>query len=593
MARNLLEMPQEIIKRCVELVPDPKDIFALSRAGNRELYHIAMPHLLESDMDTRQAALYWACMKGDNDLLRRALGLGLSADQCWPGQFDIVEDLLEVHKADPNAPHSLPDLEPAWRPDSDDDDRRPLEWAFAVEGEASMRIRLVELLLDNGADPLLDRTRISLRDSAISQALVNDEIPARILERMIPMDDCLTDQNVSACGLWEEKTHLLDGFKYYEYFLDTRGNRPGIFTSNEMDKLRLMQENALERRPDPVTFLKHALYACVSWEKQLQLVKLTLTHLPEEFHIDTDLMVLAVNGVIGCGSPKYKRNRDDCKKSIRILKALLDDGIDPGQEKEDQNGLTALHHACKWTLINRVKQLLDNGADPNATHTYEGLTPLHYACRIDAPVNPGDRRGFNKSQQGLSPKVRLSITRLLLSAGANPVCSDVKGFMPLHYACKYGFLEVARLLLDTVPAWRNGSNAASSACTTAYDLTTPLHSLSQDPRPDWSSVGRSVSEHFFKVSGVQRRRKQEKAEIAKLLIAAGANVVALDGDGCMPIEHARRHNYWGVVNVLKEHDGDNGIVYYEPSHYDSSSSDEGDPSSSDKDDPPFLRPILS
>lgn len=364
MARNLLEMPQEIIKRCVELVPDPKDIFALSRAGNRELYHIAMPHLLESDMDTRQAALYWACMKGDNDLLRRALGLGLSADQCWPGvyeyprcrsefyvealtplcvavahqQFDIVEDLLEVHKADPNAPHSLPDLEPPWRPDSDDDDRRPLEWAFAVEGEASMRIRLVELLLDNGADPLLDRTRISLRDSAISQALVNDEIPARILERMIPMDDCLTDQNVSACGLWEEKTHLLDGFKYYEYFLDTRGNRPGIFTSNEMDKLRLMQENALERRPDPVTFLKHALYACVSWEKQLQLVKLTLTHLPEEFHIDTDLMVLAVNGVIGCGSAKYKRNRDDCKKSIRILKALLDDGIDPGQEKEVRIG---------------------------------------------------------------------------------------------------------------------------------------------------------------------------------------------------------------------------------------------------------------
>ena len=223
-----------------------------------------------------------------------------------------------------------------------------------------------------------------------------------------------------------------------------------------------------------------------------------------------------------------------------------------------------------------MKQLLNNGANPNATHKYEGLTPLHYACRMDAPLNSGDLEDCKKRKQRRSPKMRLDITRLLLRAAANPVCTDANGFIPLHYACKYGFLEVARLLLDRAPARRNGTNAASSACATAYDLTTPLHSLSQDPRPDWSEAGWFVS-RFYKSCHRQLRRKQEKGEIAKLLIAAGANVRALDEDGCMPIEYARRYNYWDVVNVLKEHGGDNGLVPDELSHYDSSSSEEDDP----------------
>ena len=364
MARNLLELPQELIKRCVELIPDPKDIFALSRVGNSKLYHIAMRHLLESDMDTLQAALYWACMNGNNNLLCTALGLGIPVDQCWPEvgkyprcrselyvealtplcvaiahqQFDTVEALIKVHGADVNAPHLSPPSVPTWWWYSTKHRRRPLEWAIAVEQESSMRIRLVELLLDHGADPIEFDYRITISDSAISQALVNDEVPARILRRMISMGPRPTDYKMPSGNSWEQKTRQLDGFQYYVYFFDTHRNRQGLFTLNEMDKLRLMQDNALAKAEDlsevPITFFKHALYARISWEKQLQLVKLTLTRLPKRSAMDTDAMVLAVNGVIGCKSAEFRRNKDDCKKSIRILKALLDFGIGPGRDEE-------------------------------------------------------------------------------------------------------------------------------------------------------------------------------------------------------------------------------------------------------------------
>ncbi|KAI1252497.1 hypothetical protein MGN70_007075 [Eutypa lata] len=62
--------------------------------------------------------------------------------------------------------------------------------------------------------------------------------------------------------------------------------------------------------------------------------------------------------------------------------------------------------------------------------------------------------------------------------------------------------------------------APGSACAAAHDLTTTLHSLSQDPRPDWSWASEPLL-HYYPRSRKQQRCKRGEAKIAKLLIAAG------------------------------------------------------------------------
>lgn len=92
---------------------------------------------------------------------------------------------------------------------------------------------------------------------------------------------------------------------------------------------------------------------------------------------------------------------------------------------EEEIGLTPLHSDAYEGKTEKVKELLDKGADVNATDKL-GWTPLH-----DATI------------QG-----HADIVRLLLAAGADPNAQDPEDmYTPLHDAARMDFPEIVTLLL--------------------------------------------------------------------------------------------------------------------------------------------------
>jgi len=85
----------------------------------------------------------------------------------------------------------------------------------------------------------------------------------------------------------------------------------------------------------------------------------------------------------------------------------------------------ALYKAVYSNNLEKVKYLLDHGADPNARSRF-GNPPLHRACH----------RGFS------------GIARLLLSHDADVNAKDMNGVSPLHWACIRGNTAIARYLIE-------------------------------------------------------------------------------------------------------------------------------------------------
>lgn len=105
------------------------------------------------------------------------------------------------------------------------------------------------------------------------------------------------------------------------------------------------------------------------------------------------------------------------KRSVEIIKCLLDNGADPNLE-------TPLMHAAESCYVDAIPPLLKAGANPNIKNE-DGNTPLIEATE----------RGCDK------------IVELLLQAKADPNMIDKNGNAPLHVAIKQEKLKVIPLLL--------------------------------------------------------------------------------------------------------------------------------------------------
>ncbi|CAN5819491.1 ankyrin repeat domain-containing protein [soil metagenome] len=120
---------------------------------------------------------------------------------------------------------------------------------------------------------------------------------------------------------------------------------------------------------------------------------------------------------------------------------LLKNGVHPD---ECDDGLrTALHWAVQEGHIDIIEDLIRHGASLNAIDN-DGFTPLAIAV------------GENKP----------SALKCLLNAGASPNIlnpHDGNG-TPLHLACAWGFLEVAKILVDAPQIDINAKDANGRTC---------------------------------------------------------------------------------------------------------------------------------
>jgi hypothetical protein len=97
--------------------------------------------------------------------------------------------------------------------------------------------------------------------------------------------------------------------------------------------------------------------------------------------------------------------------------------VDPRGFEEN----SPLHSAAYYADIEMVRVLLDYGVDVNSRNK-DGWTPLYYAPN-SYPNDPG-------------------AARLLLDRGADPNLGAKDGQTPLHEALQYGWIEMARLLIE-------------------------------------------------------------------------------------------------------------------------------------------------
>ena len=154
------------------------------------------------------------------------------------------------------------------------------------------------------------------------------------------------------------------------------------------------------------------------------------------------------------------RNND-----INRVRQLLQEGADPNIQ--DNYGLTALFIASKRN-INIVELLLNNHADPNI-QSIDGFTALMIASSDNRYINIVElllHRGANINIQDNAGKTALivashfghiEIVELLLDSGANPDIRNRNGHTALGFAEHNGFTDIVNLfergdVFDTPPS---------------------------------------------------------------------------------------------------------------------------------------------
>lgn len=105
---------------------------------------------------------------------------------------------------------------------------------------------------------------------------------------------------------------------------------------------------------------------------------------------------------------------------LEKVKELLKSGADPNQEY-------ALYNAVEKGYRNIVTALLCYGADPNLRHNYTGSYPLNICEDV-------------------------KIAQMLLDCGANVNAVDIEGSTPLHFNSIEGNLKMVKFLV------KNGAN---------------------------------------------------------------------------------------------------------------------------------------
>jgi ankyrin repeat protein len=185
---------------------------------------------------------------------------------------------------------------------------------------------------------------------------------------------------------------------------------------------------------------------------------------------------------------------------------------------------TDLHDVTYYGDLERVKELLKKGADPNIKN-YDGWTPLHIAAS----------------------KGHVDVVRLLLEHGADPNAQDKYANTPLHWAASEGHVDIARLLLE---------HGADPDAEDNYGFT-PLHLA--------VSRGRVDVVKFLLKHGADPNAKDEKGDtplhwaassgrvdVVKLLLEHGADPTVKDKDGKTPLDVAREKGRRRVVSLIEE-----------------------------------------
>ena len=198
---------------------------------------------------------------------------------------------------------------------------------------------------------------------------------------------------------------------------------------------------------------------------------------------------------------------------LDVVRVLLEWGADVNAQDKQ----TALHAAAIHGDEEVVRILLQAGASPDALTSASRETPLYFAAAnghenvvsllLETGVSVDFPERFSRNPMHAAVRARDSeIVRQLLEAGAAANLTDNKGRLPIQLAASHGSAEITALLLKA------GVPADMSALVTAADLG--------------------------------------HADVARLLMDAGASVLGQDRGRNTMLHYAARAGHAEVVNLF-------------------------------------------
>ncbi len=236
------------------------------------------------------------------------------------------------------------------------------------------------------------------------------------------------------------------------------------------------------------------------------------------------------------------------KECIDMVDLLIEAKADVNAK--DVFGQTPLHYAAYKGNVEIVRRLIAAGADVNAEEEIDGNTPLHVALmkskedvaleliNAGADVAKANRQG--KTPLHLAARECLiRAAEELLKRGAPVDAVDEEGNTPLHYAVECCIYKIG----DNIKCCSNKLHSKMMSLLLNYGADVKVR----------NKIGETVLLKFL--MGCEFCKKwtistEDCEDGFKILINAGADVVAADADGITPLHIAARAGYLTVVETL-------------------------------------------
>ena len=221
------------------------------------------------------------------------------------------------------------------------------------------------------------------------------------------------------------------------------------------------------------------------------------------------------------------------KNNTKILKIFVESGANINI-RDSRSGYRPIHCAIDNGRLGMVQYLVKNGANLNATSNYK-QTPLHAVC-ID-----------EMNRANISKTVLTKIAAFLIKNGANLDldAQDTSGETPLHYACKHGYLDIAKLLIE------KGANVNSKD----QQNDSPLHLAVKYGRKNHIKIllknGAEIdTKNNSSFTPLHEAIFRKKPNVVKLLLENNADMNIKNGKNKSAIELAKEKGFEQILEVL-------------------------------------------